>query len=301
MKLLSHYTQRAGLEGIARDGALRATNFLDLEDTSEFFYAWSQIRAISRDLARQEIKDVEDQLGLTTDGLLNDNIAELKHSLDAMEGYGHLYVTSFATGVTEDHDKRGHLTLWARYGDHRGYCLQFDRDDLRRLLRLDAQSSSYEWVGMANVIYGLDQGDREFREICFQVAQASLMEIAKRRGDTLVVPKHELMWAPPVLARRVLEFCATHKDPCFEDEREVRIYAYPAAEASARFLTGLACRKEIRRTESGARFILIGEHWEPGLAPHRVLVGTKANRNIEPILRQFSQRPEVAYADMPLA
>jgi hypothetical protein len=40
MELLSHYTSRDGLEGIAESKTLRATSFLQLNDTSEYFYAW---------------------------------------------------------------------------------------------------------------------------------------------------------------------------------------------------------------------------------------------------------------------
>src|ERR1051326_1881528 len=40
MTTLSHYTSLTGLEGIAKTGTLWATNFTELNDTSEYFYAW---------------------------------------------------------------------------------------------------------------------------------------------------------------------------------------------------------------------------------------------------------------------
>jgi hypothetical protein len=41
--ILSHYTDRNGLEGIAQSKAFWATNFLNVNDTTEYFFAWKRI------------------------------------------------------------------------------------------------------------------------------------------------------------------------------------------------------------------------------------------------------------------
>ncbi|MCO6413211.1 MAG: DUF2971 domain-containing protein [Thiogranum sp.] len=226
---------------------------------------------------------------------------KLREFFRSSDGYGNLYVTSFARGNTDDHDERGIRPLWELYTKHNGYCLQFDAEDVKRMLDLESSTANYEWLGLKEVKYGVDKNTQEFRELSFQLSQKLLLQILQSRTDIRVELKSERMWAPARLYRRVMDYCATHKDPCFEDEREVRIFAYPAATADARVFTGIAFKKEIRSRPDGIKYIALGESWRPGLVPRRVIIGTKAERDIDSILSNYSPRPAIAFANMPIA
>ena len=54
---LSHYTSRAGLEGIAETHSLWGTNFLDVNDSSEFLYAW---QFLMQEAAQEALKQIPD-------------------------------------------------------------------------------------------------------------------------------------------------------------------------------------------------------------------------------------------------
>jgi hypothetical protein len=84
-------------------------------------------------------------------------LTDFKAMLMATDGYGQLYVTSFACGSNEDEDKRGILTLWDRYTQHMGYCVQFEHEDVRRLLRLECDIYNYFSANLVRVRYGLDR------------------------------------------------------------------------------------------------------------------------------------------------
>ncbi|MBU2537721.1 MAG: DUF2971 domain-containing protein [Proteobacteria bacterium] len=302
MSLLSHYTTRAGLEGIAKTRTFWATNFLEVNDTSEFFYGWQQLyqAAIEKvmGLIPNEKKLPGHNIETTCENVTN-QFRQFFQSTD--NGYGHLYVTSFARGKTEDHDKRGIRTLWELYNGHKGYCLQFDQNDVQRMLDLDSWKSNYESLGMAEVKYGVDRKGHDFGVLCYQLTQQLLLQIIRTRNDIRVEPQWDRMWADSAVYRKLMEFCATHKDPCYEDERELRIFAYPSIASEARVFTGIASKKQIRTSPSGKQYIAFGEHWKPGIAPKRVIIGTKADGDIDSILANYSPVPQKAFANMPIA
>jgi hypothetical protein len=53
--LLSHYTNRAGLEGIARSKTLWATRFTELNDKTEMEYGYVEISKLALKAALAEI------------------------------------------------------------------------------------------------------------------------------------------------------------------------------------------------------------------------------------------------------
>jgi len=301
MPLLSHYTTRVGLEGIAETRTFWATNFLSLNDTSEFFYGWHQLMKTALEMAMALIPDEKKQTGYDIETLSENATSQFKESFHATDGYGHLYVTSFARGKTEDHNERGIRTLWEQYNGHKGYCLQFEQEDVRRMLELDSQTSNYEGLGMAEVKYGIDRDEQDFRNLCFQLSQQFLFQVIRARADIRVELQRERIWPDSVLHRKIMEYCATHKDPCYEDERELRIFAYPSASAEARVFTGIATKKQVRTCPNGKKYIALGENWRPGIVPRRVIIGTKADHNIDSSLAKYSPKPKMAFANMPIA
>ena len=298
--LLSHYTSRSGLEGIARTGTLWATNFLMVNDSSEYFYAWGEIQkaafkyALARlpgDLIQPDV-DVEEM----TEVLLK----QMRDQLASSDGYGHLYVTWFALAKTPEHEKNGILTLWDRYTELKGYCLQFDKADIERMVHLDSMSRNYAWVALSPATYGVDQDTFTFRELAMQVGEQQLLHVLRETRDGRIPVRHDDHWPPGLLARNIMDYCGSHKHPSFDDEREFRILAYPLEQADARVFTGIANKKTIHEGPAGKKHLVMGDSWRPGIQPKRIIVGPHADRSIEPVLDLFTRRPDVSVCTIPI-
>jgi hypothetical protein len=300
MPLLSHYTSRAGLEGIARTGTLWATDFISGRDTAEYFYGWDALQRAAYRYAFERIP--EDMRNAATDieALSRGSTQQFRSLLTGTDGYGHLYMTSFARGTKEDHDKRGILTIWERYTQHQGYCLQFERGDVEHMMRLETSKGNYDWVNMCEVKYGTEEDTWSFRALANQLGEQFLLQAARSRDGHRIPVKFEDHWAPTYLLRRIMDYCGSHKDPCYEDEREFRIFAYPSTQSEARVLTGIASRKTLK-AHNGRRYLALGEFWRPPIAPKRIIIGIRADPNIEHIVAQFASRPEIAHANLPVA
>jgi hypothetical protein len=301
MPYLSHYTTRAGLEGIAETHSLWGTNFLRVNDSSEFLYAW---RILMQDVAREVLSRIpDDQKQAGTD--MKIEALQLESALyDFMksgDGYGDLYMTSFARAANDDQERRGILTLWDRYTRHEGYCIQFDRRDVERMMELDSWRSNYGALGLKEVHYGIDQNNYNYEKLRLQMAQNMIAKMLRMRPDLRVEPKWRESWAEDYLIRQIWDFCATHKDPCFEDEREIRLFGYPLPQTESRVFLGIASPKAIRTSGNGKRYVVFGENWRPGISPRRIIVGTKADPNIGSLVAKFPKPPEVAHANLPIA
>ncbi len=304
MSLLSHYTGRPGLEGIARSKTLWATNFLEVNDKTEMEYGYVELTKRSLRMAWAEIEihlrpeDYRREIDYEQAGKL---IAEqFRKSFVGASGSELLYVFSFAKARTEDQERRGILTLWDRYTRLEGYCLQFDRQEVLDLLRRESVRRNYALLDLADVHYGIDETDREFVELRFQLAQRLLGEVHREKAGLGLEPQYERLWAFSAFAQRMLSYYAKHKDPFFEDEREVRIMAVPAKEGESRVLVGLALRKHVKQMSDGRSYIDLGEDWTPKIEPRRIIVGPRARRDLDDVLALFERRPEVFYAEFPI-
>lgn len=300
MTTLSHYTSRAGLEGICRTGTLWATNFLTVNDRTEFFYTWKMLQRAAFEYALQRIPEEHRAHDFDMDKIVEGVLAEFRSALAAGDGFGHLFITSFALSRNEEEDRRGILTLWHRYTNLDGYCIQYDKADIEKMLRLDAMKSSYEWLELLEVNYGVKKDTPSFRELSRQIGEQQLLQYARETRDWRVNPDYKNNWAPTYLAMRLASYCGTHKDPAFSDEREFRIIAYPHKNPHAQFLTGVSSPKTIRNGPGGKRYIVIGDNWTPPIRPTRIIIGLKADRNIDDILRHFDKPPVVDICDIPI-
>ncbi|SDE12100.1 Protein of unknown function [Bradyrhizobium brasilense] len=301
MALLSHYTSRVGLEGIAKSKTWWATSFLQLNDASEYFYAWEIVQRKALRLTIEKLPAGVLPASFDLQSHAANATAQFRQLVASSGDGGLMYVASFATASTEDHERRGILTLWDRYTQHKGYCLQFEENDIRRMLDLELQKGSYAALSLERVRYGVDENDREFKTLSDQLAQIYLLQAARARPDLQIEVDFERLPSEAYLLRRLMEFCARHKDPCFEDEREVRIFAFPADEASVRFLTGIAGVKKRRQTPAGKTYIALGEYWDFQLTPRRIIIGTRADPDIASIVGLYDPKPEVYHASLPIA
>ncbi|MGO4386777.1 DUF2971 domain-containing protein [Microvirga sp. 2YAF29] len=271
-----------------------------VNDKSEYFYAWGEIQKAAFKYALERLPmDLirpDNDVDATTKVILE----QMRDQLTSTDGYGHLFVTSFAFAKTADQEKNGILTLWDRYTKLKGYCLQFEKADVEHMVRLDSMSRNYAWVALSPVIYGVDQDTFTFRELARQVGEQQLLQIARQTRDGRIPVRYEDHWAPSYLERKLMDYCGIHKHPGFEDEREFRIQVYPLEQADARVFTGIATRKTIHKGPNGKKYLVMGDSWRPCIEPKRIIIGPKADPNIELLLNLFKHRPAVSVCDIPI-
>jgi hypothetical protein len=300
MQLLQHYTSAAGLEGIARSKSLWATSFLELNDEREMEYGHVEItkRALRESLSIIDRHTLPEYPRAELDfGKAEKQITEqFKRSFDGPKGSERLFVCSFAKAQNEDQESRGIYTIWHRYTGMKGYCLQFDRQEIVGLLEREASRRHYALLELATVRYGIDEAENGYLELRYQLVQHLLNEVHRAKAGLGLKPDYEGMWPLPTFAHRMLRFYASTKDPSLVDEREVRIMAVPAKEAMARPFTGILAVTPVKTMSNGRDYIDIGAGWLPGIEPKRIIIGPQAEKNIDSALAHFNRRPEVSQA-----
>jgi hypothetical protein len=275
---LSHYTTERGLIGIVRSQSLRATDFLALNDQTEFTYA---TQALWEEALEQTLPKIPPDLRNTSKNLdyirslIPDSIRTLKKQVEESDGYGSFYVTSFARGRNDDEEERGILSLWHRYGDCEGYCLQFKIEDIRRIVNHERTCHSYAWIELAEVIYEVDRGSSHFKELVEQISLRLLKHLYFETNDLRFTRDLEKIRPDSSFMQELVSFCGKHKDPAFGDEREMRIFVCPMNATEGRIFTGLATPKTIYRPRHGARYVVFGEDALPGAIPKRIVIGPK--------------------------
>jgi hypothetical protein len=301
--LLSHYTNRAGLESIARSKTLWATRFTELNDKREMEYGFVELMTRALRATMDEVSALlnpEERRPMNYDAAGEQIAIRFRLMFEGTSAHEPLYVFSFAKGKTDDQDRRGILTLWDRYTHLEGYCLQYEATEVRKLLELEATRRNYALLDLAAVHYGIDEDDQEYKELLFQLKQYLLIEVARGKPGLGVQPQYDKLWPITKLGFRLLNFYSKHKDPFFEDERETRIIAVPAKEGDSRPLIGLALRKPVLTMSDGRHYIDIGVDWSSRIEPLRIIVGPKAVRDLDAVLALFDRKPEVYVTDFPL-
>lgn len=288
MTMLSHYTRPSGLQGISQSQSLWATDFLSLNDTNELTYGMEAIMNAAISIVVPQIpRDLRNDLPDDhVHGLVPQYIAQIRQAMRDSDGYDSLYVTSFARGRNEHEEQEGILTLWREYTQTIGYCLQYQRDKIRRLINTERTFFSYGLLDVIEVQYGINADDPELRYLAEQYALILLEGLARNTGDPRFMQNMPQRHAESHVIHRLLMFCAKHKNPSFDDEREVRIIALPLNKvllAPFRPTTP----KTVHTTEAGTRYIALNEHINPGLRPDRIIIGPNAELNEENIAEMF--------------
>lgn len=299
--VLTHYTTRAGLEGMLRSRQLWATNFLQLDDPSEYFYAWSIVNKAAMRLTMAQVPDDIKKPDFDLDKTAAMATDELRNFGRTSDPYGQLYVFSFAQGKGEDENTRGILTLWKLYAKIDGYCLQYNEADIHRVLSMEATMWSYELLNMVRVRYGVDTNSQEFKKLSWQLSQYYLRDIFQAHGDDRISIEAESWMAESAFFRRLLEFCASHKDPMYKDERELRIFVYPSSRASSRPFTGIARVKPILTSPAGKRYVALGDDIRPSFTPFRIMGANKASDDFGDLLKDYSWPPDFNRVELPIS
>jgi len=305
---LSHYTDERGLFGIVRSQSLRATDFLALNDEKEFVYAAQALWEVALEQTLAKIPADLNNLTKNLEHLrsvIPDSIGTLKKQIEEGDGYGSLYVTCFARGRNDDQDERGILTLWHRYGGYEGYCLQFNIEDIRSIITHESTYHSYARIELAEVIYGVDREGSHFKELVEQMSLRLLKRFFLETKDLRFTHDLEKIGPESSFLQKLVSFCGKHKDPAFEDEREIRIFACPVNATEGRIFTGLATPKTIYRAQHGAwhgaRYVVFGETVLPGAIPQRILIGPKGKLLPDRQLDALYPRPPVIdKSDIPI-
>jgi hypothetical protein len=290
IETLSHYTDFRGLVGIVKSQSLRATEFSALNDSSEFIYA---LQILSQEAMRKFKTDFPDKsiFGDALSGDYAQNISNqfsefMKTTILSNSGYGSYFTTSFARGKNKDEDERGILTLWDRYTQLKGFCLQFDGNKIIEKIRTEADRYSYELIDAFEVEYGVDRNSAQFTELSSKLCYFTIESVLRDLGRYDLSDQKQKPPSFEAFAAELILYCLRHKDPQFVDEREFRIVASPHAKTLATPFTGLKLRKEIHGLSSDGRerrYIVLGEDVFPGIRPKRVVVGPK----VEPYVHEF--------------
>ncbi|MGO4574096.1 DUF2971 domain-containing protein [Microvirga sp. 2TAF3] len=306
MKPFSHYTTEQGLRGISHSQALWATEFISVNDRTEFIYAFSAIyEAMLGNVLDRVPHDLRDMTKGKSD--VSEIVFNFKNQMrkqaEVEDGYGSLYVASFARGRNDEEDQRGILTLWTRYTKDKGYCLQFYREQIEETIEREKRRYSYAWLEIAEVVYGIDKSDSEFRYLVEQFTLRMLLWIGQDRRDSRVLPDPDLIDVDSIFLTRLTRFCAKHKDSSFSDEREIRIFACPARVSGFNFLTGLTALKTInhREDERGKhRYLILNQGIGSGLTPHRIIIGPAAPLSAPAIQELYPQTALIVKSDIPI-
>ena len=116
--LLYHYTDVAGLKGIVESGTIRATDLRFLNDRAELVYG---IRSLEKDLSWPR--------GLSTDRV-HDRVAQIVKNAIENALVPPIWITSFSAAKDD-------LSQWRAYSAGGGYCLAFDREQLKQCVEAE--------------------------------------------------------------------------------------------------------------------------------------------------------------------
>jgi hypothetical protein len=302
MTLLSHYTSRAGLEGIARTKSLWAGNFFQMNDKVELIYGLREVtlralRAAFVEMRKHEIPGhpIGDVIDKDFLDLLTAHYVQTFRNTNVNE---HLHIFSFARATTQHQEDFGHRSLWREYTGNKGYCLQFLQTDIESLISIESHIRTYLLLELAEVRYEM-RDDEELEWLVHENKERLLAFVAQAKPGLGLRPDLTKLAPFEVGAMRMMRYCAKHKDPFFEDEREIRVLALPSPINVARF--GISPRgKPVRRRDDGRSYVGLFEDIKPGIEPVRIIVGPAASPDLENVLPLFTRRPIVIRADFPL-
>jgi len=277
---------------------------MDVNDKTELIYGLTEFnkKSLAKAWAQMQkrMRPEDRNVPFDPDDFGSKLAAQYREMFSGLKASEHLFVTSFAKHRNKDHEQRGIRTLWELYTDNKGYCLQFDEAEIIELLKKERTQRNYAILELGEVRYQFDENDPQTARLLFENEQRLLHEVRLAKPGLGLWPEYNKLMPFAEFAQRMMTYCARHKDPYFEDEREVRILAVPAHEYDLRLLPGTAARKELKLRPDNKRYIELGTDWPGAIEPVRILVGSRASPDLGDVLRLFNRKPEVLTTTFPV-
>jgi hypothetical protein len=229
MSSVFHYTDSAGLLGILSSKSLFATHYRYLNDVSE----GSLIRDLILPILEDEITEINSKLRersllrgfYETHGVRGNRLqaegfyTSLVNSLDDTTPP---FVLSFCAHTEEKTIKHGLLSQWRAYAGSAGFAIEFDLDELNKLMKVESDTFAYPVLKPDYVRYkGYDDlFDRNmYRGVAGELIRRMFWKSSRDVSD--ITGEKEL---DPV----IFNFANTApflKDEGFQEEQEYRIVA----------------------------------------------------------------------------
>lgn len=297
---LYHYTNRNGLEGIINSQTLFATHYAFLNDAEEIVRFK---RALKKLLMPKLILDVENWAragkiniaALERNGgvlaLCGDEIDHMiKSAYEAQQQVITPFIFSFCSHANDkDKTRDGLLSQWRGYGKG-GYAIVFEAKKIEELIRLEVEVGSYNPLGWGDVIY---EGNEEKLKLELgdqvEILSKYILAMIHCRAFNKDYPnaQNAEFYAQAVCA-------ALYKHKGFEEENEVRIYAYRLTDDALKKAAQLGHvshlpRATVRKNVNGKLYIELFKNFQKKLPIKRVIVGPSKNK--EKIAEELRKDP----------
>jgi Protein of unknown function (DUF2971) len=227
---LHHYTSLSGFEGIFASQTIRAMQFDQLNDRTEFVVLKEPLTLALSDRFAELNKKHQHQ-SLKTGGSISDIANDQAHRIVSTfyeSSFGSryqrsAYVASFCTHPIDSYEgQSGLLSQWRGYGQGGGYCLVFDT--ARLLEMLCREFETHHWVSLR-----LDPVLYYTKHVSLEAAFASLLDEAEHLLSEFLQGR----WSPEMAILHFMRAAPMLKHQGFREENEARIVAFPATQDDA--------------------------------------------------------------------
>lgn len=298
-KRLYHYTNWDGLVGIIENRCLWATHHRFLNDYSETLLLKDKLIELAKPVVHGEyqnilnshpdrqqiIKRIDDRGGFEAVAH-HDSIVMVTGMYKTLPHDG-LYIASFC-GESEDEyiNTNGVLSQWRGYGRNGGFALVFDTLSLESTLGKEFERFDYSGGGLADVVYSDDEEGfkREFT--------SQFSHLHGYIGDMFRCFCNGAL-SPTVQNNRnalpaFLGCISRYKHRGFKEEKEVRIYAYPAVHNESYRSLPIADKDQLKpekerkfhkRNGENVPYIELFDALDEDLPIERIIVGPHRNRD----------------------
>jgi Protein of unknown function (DUF2971) len=275
---LHHYTDEAGLSGIVASNCFRATNYEDLNDSSEVVHLKERLRPelvgrlreiLRRRRASNSRLDREIQrsggMNKCADDLADDLIRSLyrtafePNSEDPLaDTAGTPFIASFCSHRHDEYEREnGLLSQWRGYGGKSGFCIVLDTARLGAMLGREFDTYAFTHLNLSPAHYA--DADTTVAS-AFPGVLTACEEIVERilsgqRGDSDALDQ---FFAAATLI----------KHRAFREEREVRIHAFGKNNEVRPLVAELRCRHAAPNHHRAASLCVIA------VADSKVVVGS---------------------------
>jgi hypothetical protein len=233
---LHHYVDLGGLEGIFKNQTMWATNYRQLNDTTEttilekplIAALTSRFRSLVEERQRTtpEVRKAIEETGGELDKISADLARDLVNSFYGTVARGHApldyYVTCFCTHAKDDYAREnGLLSQWRWYGGaDGGYCIVFDTAAMIPLLQKEYEA--HYWVLPPKL------GDVHYATTNFSIED--IFKPLLEESDKLVSALLTNFAIPEIVTAYFLWAAPLLKHQGFREESEARIVVIPGTQ-----------------------------------------------------------------------